>query len=64
MRRAMRPPLSSKSGGFILQGLTDGDRAWDGTEGRAHRVDDQIDAALQAEGGIRLKDQSFNGVSP
>ena len=44
---------------FVLQRLTDGDGAGDGTERRADRIDDQIDAALQAKGSIRLKDQAF-----
>ena len=45
---------------LVIQRLTDGDRARYGTERRAYRVDNQIDAALQAEGGIRLEDQAFS----
>ena len=49
-------------GRFVLQRLTDGDGAGDGTERRADRIDDQIDATLQAKGSIRLKDQAFGAI--
>ena len=39
--------------------MTDGDHPRDGTQGRADCVDDQIDAALQAKGSIRLEYQAF-----
>ena len=53
------PAFVEQLGRFVIQRLTDSDGARDGTEGRAHRVDDQIDATLQTEGSIWLKDQAF-----